>query len=259
MLIDAHCHLDDEAFASDLDAVITRAVEAGVSAMVTAGADAASSRAALAIASQYENVYAAVGIHPHHAETFNADTLNEIRTLAQHPRVVAIGEIGLDFHYADGAPRAVQERNFQAHLDLAQELGKPVVIHDRDAHAAIMEILARRQGAPRGMLHCFSGDLEMARQAIALGHYVSFAGNLTFRNAQTLGAVARALPLEQLLLETDAPYLSPRRGRRNEPANVVLVAQKISELLGVETRKVEEVTRQNSENLFGLQKKARQL
>ncbi len=251
LLIDAHCHLEDEAFANDLAAVIARAAEAGVDAMVTAGADVASSRAALAIASQYENVYAAVGIHPHHAETFNADTLNEIRALAQHPRAVAIGEIGLDFHYADGAPRAVQERNFQAHLDVAEELGKPVVIHDRDAHAAIVDILVRRQGAPRGMLHCFSGDLEMARQAIALGHYVSFAGNLTFRNAQAV-AVARALPLERVLVETDAPYLSPRRGRRNEPANVVLVAQKISELLGVETRVVEEATRQNSETLFGL-------
>lgn len=259
MLIDAHCHLDDEAFANDLAAVIARAAEAGVGAMVTAGADIASCRAALAIASQFESVYAAVGIHPHHAETFNADTLDEIRALAQHPRVVAIGEIGLDFHYADGAPRAVQERNFEAHLDLAQELGKPVVIHDRDAHGAIIEFLTRRQGAPRGMLHCFSGDLEMARQAIALGYYVSFAGNLTFRNAQALDAVARALPLERLLIETDAPYLSPRRGRRNEPANVARVAQKISELSGVETRVVEEVTRQNSEDLFGLRTKARPL
>jgi TatD DNase family protein len=254
LLIDAHCHLDDEAFANDLDAVITRAVEAGVSVMVSAGTDVASSRAAIGIAEKYESVYAAVGIHPHYADRFSDDTLKEIRVLAQHPRVVAIGEIGLDFHYADNPPRAVQERNFEAHLDLAQEQGKPVVIHDRDAHAALMEILTRRQGAPRAMLHCFSGDLEMARQAIAFGHYVSFAGNLTFRNAQALVAVARALPLERLLVETDAPYLSPRRGRRNEPAYVVLVAHKIAELHNVETQVVEETTRQNSQDLFGLQK-----
>ncbi len=259
MLIDAHCHLDDEAFANDLDAVIARAAEAGVGAMVTAGADVASSRAALAIAEKYETVYAAVGIHPHHAETFDAAALYEIRTLAQHPRVVAIGEIGLDFHYANGAPREVQERNFLAHLDLAQELGKPVVIHDRDAHRAIMERLTARPGQPRGMLHCFSGDLPMAQQAIALGYCISFAGNLTFRNAGNLQRVAAALPLDRLLVETDAPYLSPRRGRRNEPANVALVAQKISELCGVETRVAEEITRQNSENLFGLLRKVRRL
>ncbi len=259
MLIDAHCHLDDEAFANDLDAVIGRAVEAGVSAMVTAGADVASSRAAVALAEKYESVYAAVGVHPHHAETFGDDTLSEIRALAQHPRVVAIGEIGLDFHYADGAPRAVQERSFQAHLDLARELDLPVVIHDRDAHAAIMETLARPIGAPRGMLHCFSGDLEMARQAIGLGYFISFAGNVTFRNARDLGAVAGQLPLDHLLVETDAPYLSPRRGRRNEPANVVLVAERIAELHQVETRVVEETTWQHSETLFGLLRKVRRL
>jgi TatD DNase family protein len=259
LLIDAHCHLDDEAFANDLDAVIARAVEAGVSAMVTAGADVASSRAAVALTEKYESVYAAVGIHPHHAETFGDDTQSEIRALAQHPRVVAIGEIGLDFHYADGAPRAVQERNFEAHLDLARELDLPVVIHDRDAHAAIMETLARRSGAPRGMLHCFSGDLEMARQAIGLGYFISFAGNVTFRNARDLDAVAQQLPLDHLLVETDAPYLSPRRGRRNEPANVVLVAERIAELHQVETRVVEETTWHNSETLFGLLGKVRRL
>ncbi len=258
-MIDAHCHLDDEAFASDLDAVIARAVEAGVSAMVTAGADLPSSRAAIALAEKYESVYAAVGIHPHHAETFNAEALAEIRALAAHPRVVAIGEIGLDFHYADNPPRATQERNFQAHLDLAQELDLPVVIHDRDAHAAIMETLAPRAGAPRGMLHCFSDDLAMARQAIGLGYFISFAGNVTFRNARDLGAVAQALPLDHLLVETDAPDLSPRRGRRNEPANVVLVAHKIAEWRHVETQVVEEITGQNSETLFGFLGKVRRL
>lgn len=251
-MIDAHCHLDDDQFADDREAVITRAADAGVVAMITAGGDIASSQRAVALAQKYKTVYAAVGIHPHHAAAYSETALKAIRALAQHPKVVAIGEIGLDFHYADSAPREVQERNLNAHLDLAEELGKPVVIHDRDAHERIIEILERRQGRPRGMLHCFSGDLAMARQAIELGYWISFAGNLTFANARQLQDLARALPLDRMLVETDAPYLSPRRGRRNEPANVALVAARLGELLSVERSVVEETTRQNIRILFGL-------
>jgi TatD DNase family protein len=178
--------------------------------------------------------------------------LKAIRALAQHPKVVAIGEIGLDFHYADGAPREVQERNLNAQLDLAEELGKPVVIHDRDAHRQVLGMLERRKGRLRGMLHCFSGDLAMARQAIELGYWISLAGNLTFTNARQLQDIAQALPLDRILVETDAPYLSPRRGRRNEPANVALVAFQLAELLKIERSVVEETTRQNSRILFGL-------
>ncbi len=253
MLIDAHCHLDGDRFAGDLDAVIARAGEAGVRAMLTAGVDVASSRAAIAIAEKYEPVYAAVGIHPETSETFDAAALAEIRQLAQHPRVVAIGEIGLDFHYADGAPRAVQERAFIAQLDLAQELGKPVVVHNRDANTELMGILQRRNGGPRGVLHCFSGDDAMARQAIDLGFYISFAGNVTFPNARALQNVARALPLDHILVETDAPYLAPqpRRGRRNEPAFVAFTAAKIAELKSLDLAVVEATARQNSTVLFG--------
>ncbi len=259
-MIDAHCHLDDEQFANDLDAVVARAVHAGVEAIVTAGADVASSHAAVALAERYDGVYAAVGIHPHHAESFDAKALAEIRSLAQHPKVVAIGEIGLDFHYADGAPREAQERNFVAHLDLAQELGKPVVIHDRDAHAEVLDLLVRRNGQPRAMLHCFSGDQAMAQEALALGHFVSFAGNLTFRNARALQETARSIPRDRVLIETDAPYLSPRRGRRNEPANVALVARKLAELLELDPSAIAGATRDNSESLFGLRTaKARRL
>lgn len=251
MLIDAHCHLEDEQFAGDLDAVVARAVDAGVVAMITAGTDIATSQAAIALADKYAPVYAAVGIHPHHAGTFSETTLKAIHALAQHRKVVAIGEIGLDLHYADGAPREVQERNFIAHLDLAQELGKPVVIHDRDAHDAVLGILCRRKGQPRGMLHCFSGDMEMARQATNLGYMVSFAGNVTFANARALQAVASALSLDNLLMETDSPYLSPRRGRRNEPANVIAVSAKLAELLHVDADVVATATRHNCSSLFG--------
>ena len=251
-MIDAHCHLDDEQFANDLDTVIARAADAGVVAMITAGGDIASSRSAVALAQKYKTVYAAVGIHPHHASAYSKTALKAIRALAQHPKAVAIGEIGLDFHYADSAPREAQERCLNAHLDLAEELGKPVVIHDRDAHERMIEILGRRNGRPRGMLHCFSGDLAMARRAIELGYWISFAGNLTFTNARQLQEIARALPLDRMLVETDAPYLSPRRGRRNEPANVAQVAARLGELLTVERAVVEETTRQNIRILFGL-------
>ncbi|MDE3089238.1 MAG: TatD family hydrolase [Chloroflexota bacterium] len=251
MFIDAHCHLDDEQFADDLDAVIARAAVAGVQTIITAGADVESSRAAVALAEKYDCVYAVVGIHPEHARTFDGGSLKSIRDLAQHRKVAGIGEIGLDFYWQNNPPREEQERAFSAQLDLAAELGKPVVIHDRDAHSELMEILARRR-AVRGILHCFSGDLEMARQAIDLGYCISFAGNVTFKNARRLQEIARALPLERIVIETDAPYLSPLRGRRNEPGNVALVAAKIAELKGIAISEVENNTTRNSQLLFGL-------
>ncbi len=252
MLIDAHCHLEDEQFAGDLDEVIARAADAGVVAMVTAGTDIATSQMAIALAEKYAPVYAAVGIHPHHAGTFSEMTRKAIHALAQHRKVVAIGEIGLDFHYPDGASREVQERNFVAHLDLAAELGKPVIIHNRDAHDRVLAVLCGRAGRPRGMLHCFSGDLTMARRAVELGYLLSFAGNVTFSNARELQAVASALSLDNILVETDSPYLSPHRGRRNEPANVTAVSAKLAELLHVDAGVVERATRRNSKMLFGL-------
>ena len=252
MLIDAHCHLDDEQFANDLGAVLARATDAGVQTIITAGADVESSRAAVALAQEHENIYAVVGVHPEHAATFDDAVLNAIRALASQRQVVGIGEIGLDFYWTQNPPRAAQERALIAQMDLAQELGKPVVIHDRDAHDAIIAIIQRRGGKPRGILHCFSGDLDMARRAIDLGFYISFAGNLTFKNARQLQEIARALPLERLVIETDAPYLSPQRGARNEPANVARVAEKIAELKNIETSVVEQATTRNSQLLFGL-------
>ncbi|MBI3913403.1 MAG: TatD family hydrolase [Chloroflexi bacterium] len=253
MLIDAHCHLDDAQFANELDEVIRRAADAGVSAIITAGVDVESSRAAVKLAEKYEIVFAAVGIQPEHAAAFSATAFSEIRALAREPKVVAIGEIGLDFHYADGAPRAAQERNFAAHLDLAAELGKPVVIHDRDAHRELMEILARRNGAPRGILHCFSGDLAMAHAAIELGYLISFAGPVTFQNARALQEIARQAPLEKIVIETDAPYLAPHplRGKRNEPANVARIAAKIAELKNLPLAVVQQTVRSNSIACFG--------
>jgi TatD DNase family protein len=255
MWVDAHCHLDDEQFAHDLDAVLARAHDANVSALITAGADVESSRAVVALAERYPNVYAVVGIHPHRAEMFNAETFAAIRELATHPRVVGIGEIGLDFHYADGAPRELQERVLRAHLDLAAELGKPVVIHNRDAHAAVMRVLREHASAratkPRGILHSFSGDVPMAQEAIALGYALSFSGTVTFKNAPRVRAVATRVPLEHIVLETDAPYLAPLRGRRNEPAYIVHIAAKIAELKQIELETVANATTKNCQAIFG--------
>lgn len=252
MWIDAHCHLDDEAYANDLDAVIDRAREAGMKALITAGADLASSRAAVALAERYPEVYAVVGVHPQYAATWDDEMRRALWALAHYPKVVGIGEIGLDLHYPDSAPLPVQVKALEAQLDIAQELAKPVVIHDRDAHVPLMEILERRQSKPRGMLHCFSGDGAMADKAVALGHCISFAGNVTFANARALQAVAIHVPLDHLLVETDSPYLSPQRGKRNEPQNVVEVGKKIAELKRVDWSVVDEATRRNSELLFGV-------
>jgi TatD DNase family protein len=252
MLIDAHCHLDDEQFANDLDAVIARAADTGVKSIVTAGADVSSSRAAVALAEKYAGVYAVAGVHPEHAATFDDKALEAIRDLAQHRKVIGIGEIGLDFYWENNPPREMQASAFVTQMNLAQELGKPVVIHDRDAHTELIEILQRRKGKPRGVLHCFSGDLEMARRAIDLGYYISFAGNVTFKNARHLQEIARAVPLERIIIETDSPYLSPQRGKRNEPANVVMICSKIAELKDSAISLVAETTTHNIQLLFGL-------
>jgi TatD DNase family protein len=169
--------------------------------------------------------------------------------------VIGIGEVGLDFHYRDRAPHDVQEQAFSAQLDLAVELGKPVVVHDRDAHDAILAIIKNRVGVPRGILHCFSGNLAMAQQAIEQGYLISVAGTVTFQNAVRLHELVKVLPLEQMVIETDAPYLSPHphRGKRNEPANVARVAEKIAEIQNISVDTVQSTTMHNFESLFGLQ------
>lgn len=254
MWIDVHCHLDDEQFTGDLEAVIARAQAAGVQAIITAGTTVASSRASIALAERFKMVYAVVGIHPQHAETWNAETHTAIRDLATQRKVVGIGEIGLDFHWANNPPHEVQEQVFAAQLDLAAELGKPVVIHNRNADEALMKILHRYNGKRRGILHCFAGDLTMAHQAIELGYHISLAGNITFKNAASLQALVTGLPLDRITLETDAPYLSPLRGKRNEPANVARIGEKLAELKTSDQSSIANATTRNSITLFGLDK-----
>jgi TatD DNase family protein len=235
VLFDTHAHLHDPAFADDRDAALARARAAGVARILTVGTDPASARDAVALAAAYPEVYAAVGIHPHDAASADDGALAAIAALARAPKVVAIGEIGLDY-YRTLSPRDAQHRALRAQLALARELGMPVLLHCREAHADLLATLeAEGVGAAGGLMHCFSGDLEVARRAGALGLLISIAGPVTYPNARRLGEVVRALGLAPLVVETDCPYLPPQpwRGQRNEPAYLGTTATRVAELCGV--------------------------
>jgi TatD DNase family protein len=260
-IVDTHAHLDFDQFDRDRQAVLERARAAGVAAIVNVGADLDSSRRAVQLAGEYDMVYAAVGMHPHDAKALDGAVLAELRDLARHPKVVAVGEIGLDF-YRDRSPRDMQRRAFRAQLAWAAKLGKPVVIHDREAHDEILEILADWAGGMAasslagrlGVLHTFSGDLSMAERAMEMGFYISISGPVTYNNARQLPEIVRALPLDRLLVETDCPFLAPHphRGKRNEPAYVRLVAERIATLKGIPYDDLAGATTANARRLFNL-------
>src|SRR5688500_10760770 len=245
----AHLHLPD--FDAGRDAVLARAREAGVRRMLTIGTDVPTSQAAIAIAAREPDVWASVGVHPHDAADADETVLAEIERQAGQPRVVAIGEIGLDF-FRNLSPRDAQERVLRRMLDLARRTRKPVVVHCRDAHPETLAILAEeRVGEVRGIMHCFSGDVEIARRCLELGLLISLAGPITYPNARALPDVARFVPADGLVLETDCPYLPPQghRGRRNEPAYVAITAARVAELRGEE---MEDTARQCSDNARAL-------
>ncbi len=252
MLIDSHCHLDFPDFATELDAVVARAHAAGVASMVTISTRVHRHAEVLAIADRFADVYASVGTHPHHAHEELDVTAADLVALARHPKVVALGEAGLDYHY-DNSPRQAQERGFRTHIAAARESGLPLVIHSREADADTARILEEEtgQGAFPAVLHCFTGGPDLARRAIALGLFISFTGILTFKNSTALRAIAAELPSDRILVETDAPYLapSPYRGKRNEPAYVVETARVLAENRGAS---FEEIGRQTTENFFTL-------
>ncbi|NLJ33239.1 MAG: TatD family hydrolase [Firmicutes bacterium] len=254
MLIDSHCHIQDREFDADREEVLARAKEAGVDHVLAVGSTLSSSRRARDLAQKQEQVFAAVGIHPHNSAHVTGDTFAAIRELAAAERVVALGEMGLDY-YRDLSPRNIQQRVFRYQINLAKELGLPIIIHDREAHGDTVEIL-REEGAGEvgGVLHCFSGSLEMAQECIDMGFYISLAGPVTFANARRLARVAAGLPLERLLLETDSPYLTPvpHRGKRNEPAYVTHVAEAVARLKGIPVAEVKRQTRANTIALFAL-------
>jgi TatD DNase family protein len=252
-VIDSHCHLDFPDFADELDAVVARARAAGVERMVTISTRVAHGDALRTLAERFDDVYFSIGTHPHKAaEEAETDTA-AIRRFAAHPKCVALGEAGLDFHY-DYAPRAVAERVFRAQIALARELKLPLVIHAREADADVARILREETAAGpfSALLHCFTSSRELAETGLELGLYISFSGVLTFKNSSDLRAIARDAPLDRVLIETDAPYLAPvpRRGKRNEPAFVVETAKVLADAKGVSFDQIATATRDNTLRLF---------
>ena len=250
-LFDSHCHLDDEKFNEDRAEVIARLREGGVERCVCVGSDLPSSRRCVALAEQYPFIYAAAGVHPHEAKDAPADYLDQLKTLLAHPKVMALGEIGLDYYY-DLSPRDVQKRVVQEQLDLACDIDMPVIFHIRDAHGDMFDILRSRSRLPAGVIHCCSASAEMVREYLKMGFYISFAGPITFKNAAGPVSASQAVPLDRLLIETDSPYLAPvpLRGRRNEPANVRYVLEKQAEIHGVPADELAEITFRNACALY---------
>lgn len=254
MLFDSHAHLDDPRFDEDRDLVIESLPDKGISYCINAGADMASSKRSVALAQQYAIIYASVGIHPHDAKNAEIHYLQSLQELAKHPKVVAIGEIGLDYHY-DLSPREIQRQILIEQLALAERLVLPVILHDREAHGDLLAILKERPERERpGVLHCFSGSWEMAKICLSLGYYIGIGGSVTFKNAVKTVEVAQKVPLDRLLIETDSPYLAPHphRGKRNDPSLVRHVAEKISEIRAISLEETAAATLSNAVDFFGL-------
>jgi TatD DNase family protein len=250
-LIDTHAHLHSEQFDADRSAVLQRAADAGVARIIEIGYDFESSRAAIALAERHAHIYAVVGIQPNYAAGLPGDWLAQVRALAGHPRVVAVGEIGLDYHW-ERAPHELQEQVFRSQLMLAREMNLPVVIHSREAAADTLRVLRDAARGQAGVMHSFSGDWAYAEGCLEVGFALSFSGPVTFAKAAELHEVARRAPLDRILTETDCPYLAPHplRGRRNEPANVRLVAARLAELRSLDPDELGAAVWRNAERLF---------
>jgi len=252
MLIDSHCHLDFPDFSAELDAVVARARGAGIERMVTISTRVRQHNAVLAIAERFPDVYCSVGTHPHYAHEELDVSAADLIARTRNGKVVALGEAGLDYHY-DNSPRQAQERGFRTHIAAARQTGLPLVIHSREADDDTARILEEEmgKGAFPAVLHCFTGGPDLARRAIALGHFISFTGILTFKNSASLRAIASELPADRILVETDAPYLAPGRyrGKRNEPAYVIETANTLAEVRGVS---FDTIARETTDNFFRL-------
>ena len=254
MIFDTHAHYDDERFDEDRSALISSLPEKGVGLVVNPGISLETSRAAVAMARQYPHMYAAVGIHPEDCADFKPEDIDVLRSLAREEKVVAIGEIGLDYYWEENPPREFQQQVLRAQLALALELDLPVIIHDREAHADTLAVVREFPGL-RGVFHCFSGSAEMARELVKMGWYLGFDGPLTFKNNKKAPAVAAAVPLERMLIETDSPYLTPapHRGKRNDSTYLPFVAEKLAEWKGVTREEIERITWDNGRRFFGIE------
>jgi TatD DNase family protein len=253
-LIDSHAHIQGKEYVGETAAVIQRAAEVDVEKIVVVGGagDMSSNTAAIALTESWTNLYATVGMHPHDAKDVGEDELQELKKLTAHPKVIAVGETGLDYYY-NHSPREVQRRVFAQFINLAGETGLPLVVHERDAARESVGLL-RNEGAgkTRGVIHCFTGDYDAARNYLDLGFYLSFTGIITFKNAEPLREVVRKVPLDRIFVETDSPYLTPvpHRGRRNEPAYVRLVAEMVASVKGITLEEVAQTTTRNVRQLF---------
>jgi TatD DNase family protein len=252
MLIDSHAHLEMPEFKKDLEAVIQRAKESGVEYIFTVGTEKKDWKRALEIANSHPSIYAILGVHPHNAKEVDDQTYPLLKELCKNKKVKAYGEIGLDF-FRNLSPRDIQLKRFREQIGLAKELGLPIVVHDREAHQETLEILKSEKAEEcGGIIHCFSGDYEMAKACIEMGFYISVPGSITFKNAESFREIVKRIPLESLLVETDAPFLTPEpfRGKRNEPSYVRYTAQKVAEMKKVPFEMVAEMTTENALRVY---------
>ena len=252
-IFDTHAHYDDEAFMGDRDQLLGLLPDRGVSHVITCGTDLMSSYRNLKLAQQYDYIYAALGFHPEDIGEERKGDLDVIRDLLKtEPKAVAVGEIGLDYHYEDGAPREDQIDLFRRQIEIANELNLPIIVHDRDAHEDTFNII--KEMRPRGVIHCFSGSAEMAKEYIKLGMYIGVGGVVTFKNARKAVEVVEAIPIDKILLETDCPYMAPtpHRGERNDSSLISFVAEKIAEIKGLSPQEVCDITNQNAKTLFNI-------
>ncbi|MBQ2897682.1 MAG: TatD family hydrolase [Clostridia bacterium] len=251
MLFDSHAHLDDDRFLKDRDEVINSLKDSGVSYVVNVGADLNTSLNSVNLANKYDFIYAAIGVHPYDAATVNGELLEKLKNLSkQNKKIVAIGESGLDYSY-DEADKEVQKKAFIKHILLANELNLPIIVHNRDSHKDMLDILANHK-PENAIIHCYSGSLEMAKILVNMGYYISFSGTVTFKNAKNLKEVAKFVPDDKLLIETDCPYLSPEpeRGTRNNPAKVRYTAEVIAQLRGTTFEEIAKHTLLNAKRVY---------
>lgn len=250
-IFDTHSHYDDEKFNPDREAILNNLQSQGVSLVVSCGCDIDSTQFNFDLAQKYDYIYFAAGFHPENLQGATLDDLKIIKKFAQNKKCVAIGEIGLDYHWMD-SPKEVQREFFEAQIELAKKLDIPVIVHDRDAHGDTLDIL--KSTKPKGVVHCFSGSREMAREIIRLGMYIGLNGVVTFPNARKSLEVVKEIPIERLVLETDCPYLAPTpvRGKRNDSSNIPYIAEKISEVLGMDAQEILDITNKNAKKLYNL-------
>ncbi len=251
MLFDTHAHMDDASFDADRHQLIAELPQADIALLMNPGCDLPTSQNAVALANQYDFIYAAVGSHPDAADLVNEDLIETYRNLCKNnPKVKAIGEIGLDYHYED-VPREIQQQAFRMQMQLARELDLPVIIHEREAHEDGMAIVNEFPDV-KGVFHCYSGSAEMAKVLISKGYYIGFTGVLTFKNARKAVEVASSIPLERIVLETDCPYMSPEpfRGKRNDPSKLYRMAERLAEIRGLTVEEIHQITTENGKRLY---------